>query len=251
MNLTDEQKVVIKYCNNQFLKNEEIMAKWKIKYPNVHLMYDGIMDYYKFYEKGINKKRILFLLREENNEQQWIDKKSFELGHCPNLCYLLKQREITNKTYKPLAELADVIFTDGNKNDIGSNYFDLLDNIAIMNLSKVPGMSDVGKTKKQYQTIAFDNIDLLKLQYENIKPDYIFICMTDKNDYDIVNKFTNCYSINCKEYAFKINGKEIKIYVRKNESQTFFFFPHPSNRGGLNSIYREALIEYIKEVKNK
>lgn len=251
-------------CNQKLLQNEKIMAEWRIRLSNneiiekeygiplskqekeygiSHLVYDGIIDYYKFYNAT---PKILFILRETNNEQQWVDIESFTLGQSPNMSYLIKKAEPSHTTYGPVAKWANIVLSRGLDTSEPKSISAVLENVAIMNLSKLPGGSSTRETGNRYKKIAKENIDLLKKQFENIQPTVI-VCCGDMDDYKIIDDFTGYSSIQCKNNSIP-NLSSRTFTVRSNADKTFFFFPHPANPNGLNKFYEAELIKYMQSI---
>lgn len=232
--LTEKQKEIIAKCNSRLLANEEIMAAWKERYPNNFLAYDGIINYFTYQE---STKKVLFILKEVNNKQNWIEEKAFKYGNSPNISAMINTNEITY--FPTLKEWASIISSSN------SNF----DNVAIMNLTKVPGLENTNKTGNRYLTHARDNIDLLEAQYNVIEPDYIVCCMRDMEDWNIINEFTHCYDYPIVENT-PIVELDNKYYftVRSNGNKTFFFLRHPAMDFGESKIYSEKLRNYFKAI---
>lgn len=250
--LTDEQKGIIKKCNEQVLENSKLMAEWKLKYPETCLVSDGIMDYYKY---AYQKNKILFILKEYNNTYEQVQNASFELGTEPNLKHLLfsEKGNFENKTYSPIAKWTDIILNkkdDGFYNNAECRY-ELLRNVAIMNLSKIPGGASTSDTNNKYREIAEREIELLKKQYLNINPNIVIVCSNIEDDRRIINKFTDYEKIEMDEKSsLKLEGKNNYFIVRRNSNKTFIFTHHPSvPNSNLNKYFEKKLFEFVTSLE--
>lgn len=229
-------------------KNREILKQWEIKFAeeikktNRGLAFDGAVDE-KLYNSA--SKKILFILREfPVEDNSWETSRSF--------CCYIKKNGLDYKTYAPIARWTDIVLNgkvdqskDYQKNCDGNDRSKILSQVAIMNLTKRTGLGTAQKTNYRYRRDAEENIELLREQFNNLNPDYVFICMRDHEDWEIINKFTDCYSYEQK-YRDRIRDTNIWFYVTSNGKKTFFFFRHPALDFGKNKIYEEGLISYMK-----
>jgi len=197
-----------------------------------HFVIDGIIDI----EKYLNAKyRILWVLKEANSEcDTWSYLKKFKdkewLYRCGKSVPTLKRMIYT--TYGILRDCQWSEIPDANN----ENSFEPLQEIAIINIKKIPGGSV--SDPKTIQSAYYENQELLKLQIETYNPNVVIFGNTMqffyKSDFDGLESAEKQIT----EYGNHYYDTNEKLYIH-----TW----HPAIRGVADEDYVMDIVNIVKK----